>query len=347
MRDRMLAPLLALCLLSVPANGLAQPQPPAEFEISESGWEGGAFPVPDTGEFSHCAVQRPFDDGQTLALLMDISGRIAIGIGRTDWTLDVETRIAGQVTVDSNQPRSVTASAATDKLLIFLIGEDQQMIDSLQRGNAVALSSELASGNFPLVGTFKAIEALKACVGKATELASQAGGQQNASQTPPPKRMTAEAIAQIMDSAGVTGIALASPDEIQGAQVPIEQAWRIGPLRGALHQEPRTRREIQIDEFAAGFAGTFEQLCPGEFTTDFQPADVLREIYAVKTGILGCVSDQGSTHTEMVIVLDDSFYSAFVHEGPSDAAESVSEINVRLAETFRAMISGELNQGGQ
>ncbi|MEO1248691.1 MAG: hypothetical protein AAFW76_02510 [Pseudomonadota bacterium] len=338
----MLAPLLALCLLSMPASGLAQPQPPAEFVISESGWEGGAFPVPETGEFSHCAIERPFEDGQTLAFLMNSSGRMAVGIGRTDWTLEVDTQIPGQVAVDSNPPRSVTATTPTDKLLIFPIGDDPQMISALQRGNAVALSSELASGNFPLVGTFKAIEALKACVGKAVELTQQA-----ATQRPAPKRMTAEAIAQIMDSAGVTGIALASPDEIQGAQVPIEQAWRIGPLRGALHQEPRTRREIQIDEFAAGFAGTFEALCPGEFTTEFQPADVQRDIYAVKTGILTCNSDDGSTHTEMVIVLDDSFYSAFVHEGPSDSAQNVSEINARLAETFRSMISGQLDGGGQ
>ncbi len=347
MRDRMLAPLLALCLLLPPASGQAQPQLPAEFEISESGWEGGAVPVLETGAFSHCAVERPFDDNQALALLMDIGGRMAIGIGRTDWTLDAETNIQGQVTVDGNPPKTVVVSAATDKLLIFLIGDDQQMVASLQRGNAVSLSSELATGSFPLIGTFKAIEALKACIGKATEMAAQAGAQQGAGQQPAPKRMTAEAIAQIMDSAGVTGIALASPDEIQGAQVPIEQAWRIGPLRGALHQEPRTRREIQIDEFATGFAGTFEALCPGEFTTEFQPANVLRDIYAVKTGILGCASDQGSTHTEMVIVLDDSFYSAFVHEGPSESAQTVSEVNARLAETFRAMISGELNQDGQ
>ena len=158
--------------------------------------------------------------------------------------------------------------------------------------------------------------------------------------------MTAEAVAQLMDSAGISGIALASPDEIQGAQVPIEQAWQIGPLRGALHQEPRGR-EIQIDEFANGFAGTFEALCPGQFTSEFAPADILRDVYAVKTAVLGCVSDQGATHTEMVIVLDDSFYTAFVHEGPADAAQSVSDVNTRLAETFRAMISGQLDQTGE
>lgn len=326
---------LVLAALSLAATGpaWAQGQPPAEFDIDIDGWQGGAFPVPDTNEFSHCAIERTYDEDITLAFLMNDAGRMAVGIGRPDWALDAERKLPAQVAIDGGEPKLVTASPASDRLLILPIGDDQAMKTALQRGNEVSVTSELISHSFALIGTFKGINALTACVAKAIELA-QSG-------PPPSQRMTAEVIAQLMDSAGITGIALASPDEIAEAKLPIEQAWRIGPLRGALHQVPRTGEGIDMAGFVSGFTAEFEALCPGPFASAFQPTEEFSGRYALTSGTLTCEGEEATTHTEMVVVLDDSFYTAFVHEGRMEDAETAATINQRLGETFRAMIGAD------
>ena len=70
----------------------------------------------------------------------------------------------------------------------------------------------------------------------------------------------------------------------QGADRARTRLDHLGPAHHALlvpplgihapheHQEPRGQ-EIQIDLFAEGFAGTFEDLCPGTFSSEFEPQE--------------------------------------------------------------------------
>ena len=334
-------PCFVLCCAAaspgVAQDGGPQNGPPAEFDIDIGGWGGGAFPVPGTNEFSHCAIERAYGEDVTLAFLMNAEGRMALGIGRQGWTLDADNALPAQVAVDGGSPFLMTATAASDKLLVFPLGGDPAVRQALQRGNAVTVTSELITREFALTGTFKAIDALTACVSKALEIA----------QAPPPsgQRMTADVVARLMDSAGITGLALASPDEIADAQLPVEQVWTVGPLRGALHQAPRGDT-VAMGDFIASFTAEFEALCPGPFSADFGETEEFAGQYALATGALSCEGEEATTYTEMVIVLDDSFYSAFVHEGLVEDEEAVRQVNGRLAEVFRVMIGTQRTNGG-
>ncbi|MEM1399093.1 MAG: hypothetical protein AAGF58_04395 [Pseudomonadota bacterium] len=340
MEHRLFAAALSFCCLlllmqALPQNAQAQnAQPPAEFVISESGWQGGPAPLPDSDGFSHCGIERGISQGESFLILMNAEGRFALGVGRADWTLAVQSEEPAQVIIDGGSPLPVTAVAAAERLLIFPVGDDPGVVNALQQGNSVQLISQTANVNFPLTGTFRAIEALKSCVNKALEIT--AGG--SAASAEPANRMTVDSIFQLMDAAGITGIALASPEEIDSTRLPIEQAWQIGPVRGALHQEPRGR-DVALAEFSDAFVARFEALCAGTFASEIGQPDIIDNKYGVITSTFGCQRDDGTSHSELVVVLDDNFYSAFVHESRVEEKETVAAINARLAQTFRAMIS--------
>lgn len=336
MQIRFFATLGCMILAFSASPPLAMAQEPAEFAIDVNGWAGGAFPVPGTSDFSHCAIEHTYENDVTLAFLMNDEGRLAVGVGRPDWVLDDARTLPMQVSIDGSEPVLITAQPASDKLLIIPLGDDPAAKTEVRRGNKMSLTSELITQDFPLTGTSKAINALTACVEKAIEIAKAA---------PAPSRMSAEMVARLLDSAGINGIALASPEEIKEAKLPIEQSWRIGPLRGALHQEERGENP-SMEAFMGDFVAEFEALCPGPFSSVLQPSEEYSGQYALKTGLVTCEGEDVVTHTELVAVLDDSFYTAFVHEGLREDSDTVSQINTRLTQMLRSMITGEPQETG-
>ena len=344
----------AASTLVVPA--IAQTGPP-EFSIEVSGWSGGAVGNNQTGEFSHCTIARDYANGLTLALLMSPRYELNIGLLNPAWDFVAEAEAeaaaaaAGEAPDDDDEEEPPVAEVRVDEafsrefavnkvgkdILMVTTGQNDQLIELLMRGNALFVTVDQGSYQFALSGTFNSITALRSCIDTARQLAAEARATAGAGAAGAP--LNGPALVNLLRAAGLESASVA-PQDAASSPLGLSFAWSLGGLTGGVHQSPRQSPQVEIDKFAELYIDQFESTCTDAFQQNEQPAEIVRELYALKSATMQCGDDASGTHVSLFIALDDSFYTAFFHQGPVANRAQVDEATNRIRQLISQQAGG-------
>src|SRR5690554_6559670 len=173
LRSTRRAALAVTCLVALPVGGAqAQEAPPEAFAIDESGWTGGAFARPGTQQFSHCGIERPFEE-TTLVLSINRRNELSIAVADPGFAFTPESEpVPVELTIDNSGGGQALAIPGGEDVLIIQAGQNDSFIEALRRGfeMRIAFGEEVGDFTFPLSGTFNALPALQECIQTANEL---------------------------------------------------------------------------------------------------------------------------------------------------------------------------------
>ena len=363
MTSRTLLCAAAICGVALADSGAigtaaAQTQSaPPEFSIETSGWTGGAQGNNETGQFSHCAISRPYGNGVTLALLMSPRYELNIGLLNPNWNLlpdeEAEAEAAAaeeaepededeeeeppvaEVNVDGNYVRPFPVRPVSDTILMVTTGVDDQLIDSLMKGNNLDVATDYGNYRFALTGTFNSITALRGCIDTARRMAAEARA--NAGQAGP-AALTGEGLVSILRNVGLEGAAVA-PQDAASSPLALSYAWTIGALTGGVHQS-RRGEAVEIDKFTELYIDQFESTCTGEFQSTEGDSSVIRDLYAVKSASMQCGDDATGHYVSLFVALDDNYYTAFFHQGSVVDRAQVDDATAGIRQLIQSQAGG-------
>lgn len=363
MTSRTLLCAAAICGLafadsSVVGPSSAQSAPP-EFTIDVSGWAGGAQGNNETGEFSHCAISRPYSNGLTLALLMSPRYELNIGLLNPNWNLlpdeedeaeaaeaeaepepeeedeDEEPPVA-EVNVDGAFVKPFPVRAVSDTVLMVTTGVDDQLVDLLMKGNNLDVATDYGNYRFALTGTFNSITALRGCIDTARRLAAEARATAGQAR---PSALTGEGLVSILRNSGLENAAVA-PQDAASSPLALSYAWSLGALTGGVHQSPRTNRAVEIDKFTELYIDQFESTCTGEFSRSEGESEVIRDLYAVKSASMQCGDDASGHYVSLFVALDDNHYTAFFHQSSVADRNLADDATNRIRRLIQSQAGG-------
>lgn len=334
------APGVALtALLAVGCLGGLPPasaqEMPAAFTIDTAGWEGGAVGEPTTGQFSHCGISRDYDNGISLVFSMGLGYDTSMLLIQPDWQLEEgqeqEVRLRIDTVVDGTGP----AIAVASNVLLIPLGTEAELLEVLKRGSTMTLTVSEGEFRFPLTGTMASLTAMRDCVDAARELIAeaqaQAGGPMAMAPQPAPATlgMTLGGLRGLLDAAGLD------------AGDSVRFLWRVGPVVGGLHQQPRMSEEVEIDTFADSYIQLLRVRCPGDLTVEPQPAEIFFEIYALKTATARCEAGAEPQVLSLLFTLDDTMYSVFFHQADAGDAARAAEATDSIYRVIRQLVAVE------
>lgn len=352
-----LAAALAAPLALLPATAHAQPaEAPPEFSIeTEQGWEGGAVGFPNTNRFSHCGIQRAYDNGITLVFNTNPLNQTTIALQNPDWTFAEGDSQEIELQVDEMLGGSAQAVAGGPQVLVIPIGEDQQVIEALRRGNVLYLATEQGNFEFPLTGTFDALAELRACVGVARELAEAAaenappdaaapnpGDPPLASNALRPGQgpMTVDSLAGLLRAAGFQDFRIIDPAQIPDSALELAHVWTLDPVLAGVHQRP-----LNANADLAAFTEDYTQAILS-FCTN-QPDPAIAEPVAFAPGFgrqsmtVECAVDETQTNAiHLLTVRDQVAYTAFVQQADIAEQPAVTATSEQLAGFIDALFEG-------
>lgn len=331
------AALVSAALLGTPAAAQqdAPQNVPPEFTINTSGWSGGAQ-IQD-GRFLSCSVQRPYDEGRALFLALNPRYDINLGILNPAWELKEGERATARVKVDGSYQKDFPAVPAGPKVMVIPVGADGQLFELLRRGAKLSVAVNDQNFEFALTGTAASLNAVRACVDKARELAGEPVGPQAAQ-----AGISREAMAALLERAGVKGVKFVRHEDLPDGVV---QGWVVGEdVLGGVVQQQRPGREVQIDDFADEFISAVAENCPQPVERVEQPTEVIAEVYGVKTAKLRCAAGEHPTFMAVLFALDDRYYSAFFHQSPFEQEEEATRATDALANVIRELARGAADQ---
>jgi hypothetical protein len=204
--------------------------------------------------------------------------------------------------------------------------------------------------DFPLPGSFAALDALARCVEAARTIVAQGGSPPAAGTDAAAGRpMSEEAVRQTLQLAGLTGVQFLPPEQVPADDLALAHVWSVGPMLGGLHQEARDGEEIRIDAVADRYVEMLKDRCPGEFTVASEPAEPLLEVFAIKTTAVQCTSaePENSGYVSLFIALDQFHYSVFMHQTGLANKAVADEVSRGLAETIRALADRQAEEAEQ
>jgi hypothetical protein len=348
--------LLAFLLVAGPHPPALAQQPP-EFSIQHRGWEGGAF-ANEEGQFSHCGVERTFDEeGVRFILSMDVAYQMNIALVNEGWTLEPDQRSVVQLSVDEEYRAQFPAVPVEQTVMVIPVGDNEELFRLLRQGRELTVQTRTDSFVFPLSGTSVAFGTVRQCIETANRLIEQNPDLTAAppSAMPSDSRLSLRALAEILNRAGLEDLAFMRPEDVPDNELDLHHIWRIGEaMVGGLHQQPRGE-EIRIDEFALDYVSRFEELCSADFEADLGGTTVLREIYALKSATVRCGDGEDADFVSLLFALDDLNYSVFFHQTRAanqqqaiDATEGVRQVVRSLAEeSADGTAAGDGTPGGE
>jgi hypothetical protein len=325
------AHLLALALgaaiglsSGLPSAAFAQAQnnaPPKGAQLTGApigDWRGGAVPGPN-GKFAYCIAENRFDNKLVLMIARNSKGDISLAIGIPGAKMAKGTEFQMSVRVDETVKRNFTGIAQEPDLLVVSSPKDEELYESLRKGNRLIMQGPTDTAIFQLRGTGKVLGELKTCaqngggnIGTAQPGAPNAqGGQKPAAVTLP------ETLRSILNAAGLRQAVPLSLAGVPEDRRPADFAWRIGPVFGGV-REARAPAEATFESLTTNYLDVLKQRCSGNFTASPKPIETLPRV-SLRTADVSCTPPEGKINVSILFYKSQGdIFTVFFHEA-SDA----------------------------
>jgi hypothetical protein len=326
------AHLLALALgaaiglsSGLPSAAFAQAQnnaPPKGAQLTGApigDWRGGPVTDPE-GKFAYCVAQNRFDNKLALVIARNPNGETNLAIGIPGAGMAKGTKFPMSVRVDETVKRNFTGIAVEPDLLVVSTGKDDELYESMRKGNRLIMQGPTDTAIFQLRGTGKALGELKTCAqnGKGAVGAAQpgapgvpGGGQKPVAVTLP------ETLRSILNAAGLRQAVPLSLAGVPEDRRPADFAWRIGPVFGGV-REARAPAEATFESLTTNYLDVLKQRCSGNFTASPNPVETLPRV-ALRTANVTCTPPEGKINVSILFYKSQGdIFTVFFHEA-SDA----------------------------
>lgn len=351
---------------ALPAAAQPTAEPPPEFTIAtEQGWEGGAVGFPNTNRFSHCGIQRPYDNGITLVFNTNPLNQTTIALQNPEWSFAEGDSQEIDLRIDETLGGSAQAVAGGPEVLVIPIGEDGQVIEALRRGNVLYLDTDQGNFEFPLTGTFNALAELAACVDRARELAEAAA----AAAPPPPSvanpgdpplannavrrgqgPMTVDSLAGLLRAAGFQEFRIIDPAQIPDSALDLAHVWTLDPVLAGVHQRP-LNANADLPAFTAEYAQAILSFCTNQPEPEIAEPVAFAPGFGRQSMTVECAVDETQTNAiHLLTVRDQVAYTAFVQQADLADQPAVTATSEQLAGFIDALfegVEGAMSQGGE
>lgn len=151
----------ALMLTLGAFQALAEEIPGSFFKSGN--WQGAAYTFDDTGRFSHCVISASYISGDTLLFSVNDDVSISVAVVSPALRLSPGQTFPVRLTIDRRQSFEGTATALGTDFASLTINDFANALFALQKGRTLVIESPAGNGIYDLTGTFRALEAAKAC----------------------------------------------------------------------------------------------------------------------------------------------------------------------------------------
>lgn len=290
---------------------------------TDGAWKGAALTDPSTGEFVYCRVKRENDAGEKLSFLLYFDTGAASGtlslvaaVSSPALRLIKDKSYPGEILVDGKGVGADEEAKAIDTAAaMFFLPYEGKSFEMFSQGATMvaAMSGERVS--FSLKGSRRALEWLKACTqrGIADLMRSRQPKAANS------EDISREAMAMILDRAGLAGYVLNPPARSGGEKIRHEWTWNhVGGL-----QFYRRKAGRKFPDVFAGLIGKFNATC----LDDPAPAiQIAKFDSGLDYGRASLVCGDGSSESRIVLIVVDNRdrVAVFMHVGRAEIAADVS-----------------------
>lgn len=159
MFQRMFVAVLFIGLLHTFANASGVPTIP----FVDGRWSGGIENGPNSSDFEECWVSTKFGDGTTFTLAKRGEGSWHLRLSNPSWRLPSSRRYAMVARVDF-YPQLRIAGEAKSQTLLEIANLDQiSLLELIENGHTIELTSDGFNEEFDLEGSAKVIERIRTC----------------------------------------------------------------------------------------------------------------------------------------------------------------------------------------
>jgi hypothetical protein len=149
----------AVAASAIPTASSASAQGSA---FQSGAWAGAAYGRPD-GTFERCVITSDFAGKPTLGFGREVSGRFEIWLVNPAWTFEPGGTQIVTLSIDGSQPVTGNFVVIAPDRVATQVPPESGLVDGVKRGNVLKLTFGGQSYDFPLKGTFNAINALDTC----------------------------------------------------------------------------------------------------------------------------------------------------------------------------------------
>lgn len=142
---------------------VAAAAPPEKDTFTSGVWQGDAN-YDTEGQFSDCTMTAQAEDGVLLGFVISHDFNWGIVIADEARTLDVGTKKAVLLIVDSRAPFAAVAKVIDQHGILIPLENSDEVIEAMRHGKVLRIVTDGAEFSFKLTGTRDAIAALAACV---------------------------------------------------------------------------------------------------------------------------------------------------------------------------------------
>lgn len=153
------ASLTALLVAATPADA-------AKRSSALGAWKTGVINVAGANGMQYCSMKAGFDNGTTLVWARDEARQNSLAIDFDESALQVGEEYYVALEVKGGEYREYLAKAASDRVLIMQLGNDDGFFTSLRNKNTLAVDMDGVSLSYSLKGTKAGLSDLDKCVAK-------------------------------------------------------------------------------------------------------------------------------------------------------------------------------------
>ena len=159
MYQRLFAWVLFIILQHAIANANEGPTIP----FVDGRWSGGIEIGPNSSGVEECWASTTFSDGTTFTLLKQSKGSWRLQLSNADWRLPLFRRYDMVALVDFYPQLRIAAEAKSKTILEIANLEQISLLEIIENGHTITLTSDGFNGKYDLEGSATVIERVRNC----------------------------------------------------------------------------------------------------------------------------------------------------------------------------------------
>lgn len=347
----------AVAVTAAPAGAVPPPAGDATgllYEFRAGSWLGGAYREPPAGPFSHCQVERRYEDGTRLRFGIDRDQALVMFLRYPGWQLEPGTGMDVALQIDDRVLGRF--SALGDRhLLAVRLGGRRDVFAELTRGRRLQVETPAGTVSLALTDAREALRRVRECVNLAAALPPGRPGSfadrldNPYAQDRPPydssgqapsraERDLLEAWGFLLEQAGLGAFEFLHPASISPEAPPV-LAWQSieRDVLGLLHIFPGG--DLNADAAIGLTLMALAEDCEGGYYSGGLPARRVGA-YVLKAGSIECVKASGTVYATAAAIVERSAVQVVVHIAHQRDAVFIQEVNARLLEVVASLLAG-------
>lgn len=301
-------------------------------EFSSGNWNGAAYTVDDTGEFSHCAISAYYRSGNTLHFSISRTASVTVGVSGPALGFQEGMQFPVTLAVDNRKPFHGSALAVQSDFAFLTINDFDAALTAFKKGYTLRIYANGGQGVYDLSGTFRALEAARTCAINYYNYRAEPAKPSMVSETIDPA-LNYQLATSMISELGITDARYLTKQELKEIQLSGAVYWvsgETGLSGGVMFFDAPENYNLRSDDAVA--SAYLSKNCEGDIASTVQSVDA--EFPARQIRVLCIGSNQHyEAYITNTVLGETRMVTILIHNGTPEgtAPESLRERNKDIA----------------